>query len=256
MPAVALDSPLTEELGEPRPQATVVPFDAASFPSPAPDAAPAPQVSPEPRYNVRLIAGLVAAAVLALLLFVLWKVVPASNHTTTENVKQPVVAASAPAAAPAPAAGDAVQAAAATSGAEKIPIVAPSPPAPVRLIPEAPPEAEAPAPPRAALPKAEAKTVPRPTPKPVAAAASPSSPYLVQLASVPTAAAARRETARPEKRLDRVLDGSRISTVKAVDGARQTVYRLRVAGYGSLSAAKNACKRIRQQKVDCLVVKR
>ena len=45
-------------------------------------------------------------------------------------------------------------------------------------------------------------------------------------------------------------------TVKALGADRRTVYRLRMGGFSSYSAARNACSRIRQQKVDCLVVKR
>jgi hypothetical protein len=125
----------------------------------------------------------------------------------------------------------------------------PEPPAPdVRPGPPAPPPAEV----------AATRPVPRPVPKP-AAPAKPSvrsGPYLLQLSAVPNARGARRELARLEKRLGNVLGDRDIIIVKAVPPGKLPVYRLRVRAYESRSAARAACNRIRKLKLDCLAVKR
>jgi hypothetical protein len=111
---------------------------------------------------------------------------------------------------------------------------------------------EPPAPPPAKV------AAPRPAPKP-AAPAKPSvrsGPYLVQLSAVPNARGARRELARLEKRLGNILGDRDIIIVKAVPPGKLPVYRLRVRAYESRAAARAACNRIRKLKLDCLAVRR
>ena len=69
----------------------------------------------------------------------------------------------------------------------------------------------------------------------------PSGRYLLQLSAVPSARSARREVARLEKLLARLLGKRRIVIVKAARPGKPPVYRLRASAYDSRAAARTAC---------------
>ena len=258
VPAVPLNSPLTEELGEPRPRATVVRFDVPSPPGAPADAVPAANRPPAGR----IAAVLIAAAAVAGLLFAMVKFLPTPDRAAGDGAKGPVVTT----AAGRPAeerSGTATGAPAASRASAVDPVRfaggSPHPPAPIALAPAVSPrvaESEPAKSPRTPAVKTKPAAPVAVGKRDSAAAPATSSPYLLQLASVPSPAAARTEAARLQKRLGALLGRNRIVTVRAVGADRQTVYRLRVGGYASLSAARDACTRIRQQKIDCLAVRR
>ena len=110
------------------------------------------------------------------------------------------------------------------------------------------------------------KSVPKPpvdskraVPTKPAVTAPPSSNsgrYLLQLSAVPSAKAARTELVRLNKRLGGVLGNRKIIVVKAVPRGKLPVYRLRASAYDTRSAARAACRQIRKKKMACIVIRR
>ncbi len=120
----------------------------------------------------------------------------------------------------------------------------------------------------AAVKEPETAVVPREPPPTVAAAVPAVAPvvaanpsgrsgrYLLQLSAVPTARSARRELVRLEKRLGGLLGKRKIIIVKAAPRGKPPVYRLRASAYDSRAAARAACNQIRKKKMACWVVRR
>jgi hypothetical protein len=79
---------------------------------------------------------------------------------------------------------------------------------------------------------------------------------MLQLSAVPDEKSARRERARLEKRLGRVLGKRKIIVVRAVPPGKPPVYRLRASAYDSRAAARAACDQVRKKNMACIVVRR
>jgi hypothetical protein len=109
-----------------------------------------------------------------------------------------------------------------------------------------------------APPEPPARVVPVPVAKPVIVAkpSGRSGRYVLQLSAVPTAQSARSELARLTKRLGRLLGNRKIIVVKAVPPGKRPIYRLRASAYDTRAAARAACNRIRKRKMACWVVRR
>jgi hypothetical protein len=122
-------------------------------------------------------------------------------------------------------------------------------PAPVEVKPAAP---EAPA---ASSPPADRKAAAVVPPAARPAAAVPAGRYAVQLASVTSKRRAQAEGVRLGKRLSGILGGREPTVVPAEIAGRGTVYRIRVPGFASRSAARRACARIKAGGGDCMVVR-
>jgi len=129
------------------------------------------------------------------------------------------------------------------------PVVAAAPPKPPAVVSS----------PKPAPPPKPASTVAKAKPPAVrAAAAAPSGRsgrYLLQLSAVPTASSARREATRLEKRLGSLLGNRKIVVVKAVLPGKPPVYRLRAGSYETRAAARAACNRIKKKNLACIVVR-
>jgi cell division septation protein DedD len=104
--------------------------------------------------------------------------------------------------------------------------------------------------------------VPKPPLKPVSKPVVASVPsgqtgrYLLQLSAVPTAKSARSELTRLKKRLGNILGTRKLIVVKAVPRGKPPVYRLRASPYVSRSSARAACNQIRKKKMACIVIRR
>ena len=80
--------------------------------------------------------------------------------------------------------------------------------------------------------------------------------YMLQLAAVPSERSARRELARLEKRLGGLLGGRKLVVVKAVPRGKPPVFRLRASSYETRGEARDACREIKKKKIACLVIRR
>ncbi|MDA1324692.1 MAG: SPOR domain-containing protein [Proteobacteria bacterium] len=105
-------------------------------------------------------------------------------------------------------------------------------------------------------PPVKATIAPAVKPRATAVPSGQSGRYLLQLSAVPTAKSARVELARLKKRLGGILGNRKIIVVRAVPRGKPPVYRLRASAYESFGAARAACKQIKKRKMDCLVVRR
>ncbi|MDD9917599.1 MAG: SPOR domain-containing protein [Rhodospirillaceae bacterium] len=85
---------------------------------------------------------------------------------------------------------------------------------------------------------------------------APKPPYLIQLVSVKSNAAASREWTRLQKRFAGLFGGLEPSIQKAVIKTRGTFYRLRADGFSSKHQAAAACRSLKAKGQSCLVVKR
>ncbi len=245
-PAIPSDSPLLEELGEPRPNRPGGPSGTGNPVAGAPSA-----VLGLIGHGLAWLAGHRVYGVLGLAIgmAILFAVTIAALTPSPDAVLAP--------APPAPAAS--------TVAPEKIiiPTDGESMTKPSDVVVEAAiePSETAVAPPeptaRVTLPEPPA-TVAEPAIKPVVVAkpSSRSGRYLLQLSAVPTAKSARRELARLEKKLGGLLGKRKIVVVKAVPPGKPPVYRLRASAYKSRAAARAACNRIRKKKMACWVVRR
>lgn len=80
-------------------------------------------------------------------------------------------------------------------------------------------------------------------------------PYIVQLASLPSAADARLETTRIAARLAGVIAPASLSIRDARIEDGRTVWRVAVGGFASKEHADTLCARVQAQKESCLVLK-
>ena len=141
----------------------------------------------------------------------------------------------------------------AIKGIEKPPVqaIAKPEPKPAAVSTKAPkPAAIKPTPPT--RPQLAVKTVPAA----VATASAAKPPYLIQLVSVKSSAAANREWTRLQKRFAGLFGDLKPSIQKAVIKKRGTFYRLRADGFASKRKAAAACKSLKAKGQGCLVIKR
>lgn len=272
-PAIGGDSPLLEELGEPRPDqrgsrsrrkksATGQDAAALGFVGKSLD-----WLAKNPVYGILALA--IAVAILFTLTITVFK--PAPDTTTPDGAVSrmpvPEPSAAAPEATeklvPPTDANSLSGASEETGDAAGEAITRPadstteaSPP-PALTVPSAPPVPGTLAPVTSRKPPAESPAVAPRTKRPVVAAPPVrSGRYLLQLAAVPTARAARQELARLERRLGSTLGKRKIRVVKAVPPGKPAVYRLRAGSYLSRKAASAACRQVRKKNLACWVVER
>ncbi len=81
-------------------------------------------------------------------------------------------------------------------------------------------------------------------------------PYVVQLASAPSAVDAASEWQRLRKAYPELLAQQDLSLQEADLAGRGAVYRVRTGSFETLAAARRYCAAFRRQKQECLVVKR
>ncbi len=114
--------------------------------------------------------------------------------------------------------------------------------------------------PRVTPPPPTARTsIPAPstgTVGPQPAPASASGNFVVQLASLPSAAAADQTWTRISSAMGDVLSGYSKDVQRADLGARGVFYRLRIGYFPSRSAANNLCQNLKARNQDCLVTSR
>ncbi len=122
-----------------------------------------------------------------------------------------------------------------------------------------PKAAPKPAPAVAAKPAPKKKLARAVKPKPVApkpaSAAQSRSGYAVQLASVRSQDAAKKEWKRLSKRHKDILIGLDPTIVKADLGGKGVYFRLRVAGMGDRKQAQDFCDKLKARKVGCMAVR-
>lgn len=98
---------------------------------------------------------------------------------------------------------------------------------------------------------------PVPPQKPMAGSSpQEKAPYVVQLASAPSAVGAASEWQRLRRAHPELLAQQKLSVQEADLAERGAVYRVRTGSFDSLAAARQFCAAFRRQKQDCLVVKR
>jgi hypothetical protein len=256
-PAIANDSPLLEELGEPRPAPSGGRLGAKKAFVGAPSALLGLLGNALAWLAGHPVFGVLGLAIGIAILFAVTIAALTPSPDATSSPTQPAPAASdaGPEKIILPTDGksmaetsDAVMEAA--TKPSKTTMAPPDPPAAIAL-PEPPAKIVAPEPPAAVVAaKPPAKR---------AVAASPSrrsGRYLLQLSAVADARSARSELVRLEKRLGRLLGKRKIIVVKAVPPGKPPVYRLRASSYNSRAAARAACTQIRKRKMACIVVKR
>jgi cell division septation protein DedD len=288
-PAIGADSPMTQHLGEPLPQAP-----GGAFAADGPAMLSSDDASPVRRRMVLLVGGVLLIVLAAALVAgaMSRSPSPASSGEAAPETKPAVItAAAAPetltAPVPAMTAEPAPSAAAMpmdsatltlVKAAEEVQAIAPAagtpsePPAPepkVAALTEAPPPPPAPmamkapetvapkstpTPPAPAKPEAQSANSKPMAPK-VTATPVTSGRYAIQFAAVKDAKRARVAAAQIEKRLASTLGGRKISVVKAALKDKGTVYRLRATGYRSYKDAQAACKQIAAMKITCLAVR-
>jgi hypothetical protein len=256
-PAIANDSPLLEELGEPRPDQIV---DPSGTTRPVEDSSGGvlglighglSMLARHPVYGVLSLA--IGIAILFAVTIV--ALTPSPDLVSAPAVPTPAASADSPDETKIP-----TDAKSMTEPPEEVgesatilPETVTSPPdSPVQVTPAEPPARMSP--PEPPAPRVVAKPPARP-----AVAASPSARsggYLLQLSAVPTAKAARRELLRLQNRLGRLLGDRKIVVVKAVPPGKPPVYRLRASAYDTHAAARAACKQIQRRKIACWVVPR
>lgn len=161
-----------------------------------------------------------------------------------------------------------------TGGAEPaaIPTAPPvSTPKVARTLPEMPKTRETVAPPPTpqklpSAPKAKATpdvaarvappVLPRPPKRPAVPVVAKLQPYLVQLVSVKSQAAAKREWARLKDRHAMLLRPLKASVQKAEVAKRGVFYRLRADGFATRREANALCAKLKAAGQGCLVVRR
>ena len=252
-PAIANDSPLLEELGEPRPDRPVGRSGAIQTVADGSGAVLGmigrgmTWLAGHPVYGV-----LVLAMGIAILFTVtIAALTPSSNSVSAPAVSTPVAAVGAPEEINNPTDGKSM-----TEPSDAVTETATMPSETVMVPPDTQARLVAPDPPaKLTLPEPAAA---KPPAKPAVATipSGRSGGYLLQLSAVPTAKAARSELARLESRLRSLLGNRKIVVVKAVPPGKPPVYRLRASAYGTRGAARAACKRIRKKNMACWVVKR
>lgn len=103
--------------------------------------------------------------------------------------------------------------------------------------------------------EAEAEALLVPPAKPVATSTPGKTPYVIQLASVPSSADAEREWARLQAAHPALL-GDRAMMIDAVQlGDRGTFYRLRTGPFPDREAARVLCRQLSGAGQECLVVR-
>ena len=103
-----------------------------------------------------------------------------------------------------------------------------------------------------------------PVPKPETGSAIPAparkplmpSRYSVQIASLPTAADARREASKLAAKLSGIVGRERMEIRDATIDRGRTVFRVTVGGFAQRDAAEELCTRIRARNETCLVMRR
>lgn len=103
---------------------------------------------------------------------------------------------------------------------------------------------------------ARATSLPRPPKRPEAPVAAKPLPYLVQLASVKSQAAAAREWTRLNERHAALFAPLQASVQKADVRKRGIFYRLRADGFASYRQANALCGKLKAAGQGCLVVRR
>jgi hypothetical protein len=96
---------------------------------------------------------------------------------------------------------------------------------------------------------------PQPPPARVAAASSPSSGFLIQIAAVREEDRAAAEWTRLQRQHPDALQGLKLFVVKADLGDKGIFWRLRAGPFADEAQAKNRCADLAKRKVGCLVVK-
>ena len=103
-----------------------------------------------------------------------------------------------------------------------------------------------------------------PVPKPETGSAIPAparkplmpSRYSIQIASLPTAADARREASKLAAKLSGIVGRERMEIRDATIDRGRTVFRVTVGGFAQRDAAEELCTRIRARNETCLVMRR
>lgn len=250
MPAIPLNSPLTEELGEPRPEPVALSLGGAAETT-AQSGWWQSEEAREKLVNMTLLAIMAAA-----ILYVASQLLPTA---ATVAIDPPAGAESmvkaAETAAPNPVQIPAV------SNKEQVPdpvkiagLTVPQPVALKELATSSVDISAAKTAPVVAVVPSAVKPKPFKAPKPPVSVRS--GRYLLQLASLPTAQDAKREVSRLQNRLRGVLGKRKIAVVRAVPKGKGPVYRLRASAYQTRNSARSACDRVRKLKVGCLVVRR
>ncbi|MFQ6019000.1 MAG: SPOR domain-containing protein [Kiloniellaceae bacterium] len=80
-------------------------------------------------------------------------------------------------------------------------------------------------------------------------------PYVIQLASVKSAAAAEGEWSRLQKSHPDLLGDMELTVQEADLGARGIFFRIRTGPFPNLTTAKDMCWQLRAENLDCLVVR-
>ena len=82
------------------------------------------------------------------------------------------------------------------------------------------------------------------------------SAYSIQLSSLRSEAAARREMTRLRRRLRGLLGGRTLRILRGAARSGRTVYRVRLFGFDGPTPARKLCSRIKASRQNCLVVRR
>lgn len=262
-PAISIDSPLLEELGEPRPDPTRrkpadTAVDASRPPAGGQDDSAAGGLSSRPSF--RIISVVVGLAVLFIVAFLALKQPPEENLVPGHGPKQskPVGAVSSATATPAssqPSASETGLSGLTAGDSQKAAITKPKMAKADTVSAAVASEPRAPVAPPAATEKnsTAVAAVPRPAmAKPVFRPGR----YMLQLAAVSNERSARRELARLERRLGGLLGQRKLIVVKAVPRGKPPVFRLRASSYETRADAREACKLIQKKKIGCLVIRR
>lgn len=250
-PAIPPNSPLTEELGEPRPEPV-----ALSLSSKAAAATPTGWLQ-GPGARERIVWILLLSFLAAALIFAATRLLPTtaivvgqtpSGTEFARDESQPQSVAMAER----PSEGPTIRPVTATAAATPAIEDGASGTSQTKDLPDAAPD-------RPAGEVQVAKNTPLVAIVPLPAKPKPavrSGRYLLQLASLPSAGEAKRELNRLQDRLSRVLGERKIAVVRAVPKGKNPVYRLRASAYQTRNSARAACDRIKKLKIGCLVVRR
>ena len=260
-PAISNNSPLLEELGEPRSQQSVGTYGTGKQ-SGTGDGSPSGPLGRGLAWMAQHpIFGVLAFALGIAILFgvTVLALTSGSDEGSAPIMPSPVAATAEPEKIEIPTDGKSM-----TQPADRKMEAVMKEPDPTPASPELPKVTAPPLPPAAAIappkePAAPKAAAVKPVAKPPVTKAPPPSRagrYLLQLSAVPTAKSARSELTRLSKRLKGILGNRKIIVVKAVPPGKPPIYRLRASSYETRSSARNACKRIRQRKMACIVVRR
>jgi hypothetical protein len=97
---------------------------------------------------------------------------------------------------------------------------------------------------------------PPPAPSPPAGeVAAPADGFLIQIAALRSAQAAREEWRRLSAKHNEILGGLKLVLVRADLGAKGIYFRLRAGPFRTRETAKDACLSLAERKIGCLVIR-